>query len=84
MPAFVSLALGSAYFRLDRLPDAERGFRAALAVDPKLGEAHSNLALVCLLTGRAAEAQDHVRIAEEATFTVNPELKRQIRAAIGK
>lgn len=84
VPAFISLALGSAYFRLERLPDAERMFREAIAVQPKFGEAHSNLALVCLLTGRAAEAQDHVRIAEEAKFQVNPELKRQIREALGK
>ena len=84
VPAFVSLALGSAYFRMDRLRDAEREFRAAIAVDPKFGEAHSNLALVCLLTGRAAEAQEHVKIAEEARFTVNPELKRQIRDALGR
>ena len=84
VPSFVSLALGSAYFRVERLPDAEREFRAAIAVDPKFGEAHSNLALVCLLTGRAAEAQDHVRIAEEAKFQVSPELKRQIRAALGR
>lgn len=84
VPSFVSLALGSAYFRIERLPDAEREFRAAIAVDPKFGEAHSNLALVCLLTGRAAEAQDHVRVAEEAKFEVNPELKRQIRAALGR
>jgi len=84
VPAFLSLALGSAYFRVDRLADAEREFRAAIAVDPKFGEAHSNLALVCLLTGRASEAQEHVRIAEEAKFKVNPELKRQIREALGR
>lgn len=84
VPAFVSLALGSAYFRLDRLGDAEREFRAAVGVQPKFGEAHSNLALVCLLTGRAPEALEHVRAAEEAKFTVNPELKRQIREAVAK
>jgi tetratricopeptide (TPR) repeat protein len=84
VPAFVSLALGSAYFRLDRLPDAEREFRAAIAVEPKFGEAHSNLALVCLLSGRAVEAQEHVRIAEESKFAINPELKRQISEALKK
>lgn len=84
VPAFLSLALGSAYFRLDRVADAEREFRAAIAVDPKFGEALSNLALVCLVTGRAAEAQTYVRTAEEARFKVNPELKRQIREALGK
>ena len=82
IPPFISLALGSAYFRLDRLDDAERQFRAAIAVDPKFGEAHSNLALVCLLTGRPKDAQTHVQIAEEARFKVNPELKRQIREAL--
>ena len=82
VPPFVSLALGSAYFRLERLTDAEAQFRHALAMDAKFGEAHNNLALVCLLTGRAAEAQAHVRMAEEARFTVNPELKRQIREAL--
>lgn len=84
VPPFVSLALGSAYFRLERLADAERQFRDALAADPAFGEAHSNLALVCLLTGRAGEAQAHVRTAEEAKFPVNPELKRQIREALQK
>jgi len=84
VPSFVSLTLGSAYFRVDRLPDAEREFRAALAVEPKFGEALSNLALVCLLTGRAEEAQSYVRVAEEAKFTINPELKRRIREALQK
>ena len=84
VPAFVSLALGSAYFRVERLADAERMFREAIAVQPAFGEAHSNLALVCLLTGRAAEAEEHIRLAEEARFKVNPELKRRVRAALGK
>lgn len=82
LPPFISLALGSAYFRRDRLADAERQFRAAIAVDPKFGEAHSNLALVYLLTGRPQDPLAHVRIAEEAKFKVNPELKRQIREAL--
>ena len=50
------MTLGSAYFRTDAMADAEREYRAALAVDPKLGEAHSNPAVVCLLTGRYPEA----------------------------
>ena len=84
VPSFVSLTLGSAYFHVDRLADAEREFRVALAVEPKFGEALSNLALVCLLTGRAEEAQSYVRVAEEAKFTINPELKRRIREALQK
>lgn len=82
VPAFISLSLGSAYFRLGRLADAERAFRESIAVDPRFGEAHSNLALVCLLTARPDEAQQHVRLAEEARFKVNAELKRRIREAL--
>lgn len=84
VPPFISLALGSAYFRVERLKDAERLFRDAIAADPKFGEAHSNLALVCLVTGRAKEADEHIRLAEEAGFKVNPELKRRVREAMGK
>lgn len=84
VPAFLSLELGSAYFRVNRLSDAERMFRDAIAAQPRFGEAHSNLALVCLLTGRAAEADEHIRAAEEAKFKVNPELKRRVREALGK
>jgi tetratricopeptide (TPR) repeat protein len=84
VPPFISLALGSAYFRVDRMADAEHMFREAIAADPKFGEAHSNLALVCLLTGRAKEADEHIRIAEEAKFKVNPELKRRVHEALGK
>jgi tetratricopeptide (TPR) repeat protein len=84
VPPFISLALGSAYFRVDRLKDAERLFRDAITADPKFGEAHSNLALVCLVTDRAKEADEHIRLAEEAGFKVNPELKRRVREAMGK
>src|SRR5262249_2797632 len=53
-PAWLSLALGSAYFRTDAYSDAEREYRAATVVNPKLGEAHNNLAVVYLMTGRPA------------------------------
>src|SRR5262249_50735866 len=55
-PTWITIALGGAYFRNGAMADAEREYRAALAVDPKLGEAHNNLAVVCMLTGRFAEA----------------------------
>ena len=70
-----SLALGSAYFRSDALPDAEREYRAAIEVDPKLGEAHNNLAVVYMQTGRHAEADAEIKVAEKAGFRVNPQLK---------
>ncbi len=81
VPAFVSLALGSAYFRSNRLSDAEREYKAAINADTKAGEAHNNLAVVYLLTGRAADAEKEVRAAEKAGFKVQPQLKEDIKAA---
>ena len=44
------LALGSAYFRTEQFPDAEREYKAAIAVEPKSGEAFNNLAALYLQT----------------------------------
>lgn len=80
VPSFVSLALGSAFFRMGRLPDAEREYKATIAADPKTGEAYSNLAVVYLQTGRFDEAEKAVKAAEKAGFKVNPMLKDDIAA----
>ena len=80
VPAFVSLALGSAYFRSAKLADAEREYKAAIDVDPQAGEAHSNLAVVYMETGRLADAERAVAAAEKTGFKVHPQLKADIRA----
>lgn len=81
VPSWISLALGSAYFRTDAMADAEREYQAAIAVDPKLGEAHNNLAVVYLLTGRYAEADGAIQAAEKAGFRVSPQLKEDLKKA---
>jgi tetratricopeptide (TPR) repeat protein len=80
-PAWISLALGSAYFRSDALPDAEREYRAAIEVDPRLGEAHNNLAVVFMLTGRYPQADAEIKAAEKSGFHVNPQLKQDLKKA---
>jgi tetratricopeptide (TPR) repeat protein len=79
VPAFVSLALGSAHFRTGNLAEAEREYNAAIAVDPKAGEAHNNLAVVYLETGRLDEAEKAVNAAEKAGYKVHPQLKQDIK-----
>ena len=79
-PAEVSLALGSAYFRAGDLVSAEREWKAATAVNGKLGEAHNNLAALYAMTGRRQEAEEAVKQAERAGFHVNPQLKSDIQA----
>jgi tetratricopeptide (TPR) repeat protein len=43
VPAELSLALGSAYFRNGELTDAEREWKEAIEANPRFGEAHNNL-----------------------------------------
>jgi tetratricopeptide (TPR) repeat protein len=83
VPAYVSLSLGSAYFRSERFADAEREYKTTLAADPKSGEAYSNLAVVYLYTGQYQEAENAVKAAEKTGFKVNPSLKEDIRKKIG-
>jgi Tfp pilus assembly protein PilF len=79
-PPYISVALGSAYFRTGAFPDAEREWRAALQVDPKLGEAHNNLAVVLMLTGRLEEAEREVQLAEKAGHRVSDAFKNDLKA----
>ncbi len=82
LPAGLSLALGSAYFRTGRLADAEREYRATLATDPRLGEPRNNLAVVLLLTGRPGEAKEQLAIAEKNGFKVAAGLKKDVETAL--
>jgi Tfp pilus assembly protein PilF len=79
VPAWVSLSLGSAYFRSGKLSDAEREYRAAIEGDPRSGEAHNNLAVVYLETQRYDLADKSLQAAKKTGFKVNPELEKAIR-----
>jgi protein O-GlcNAc transferase len=79
VPAEFSLALGSAYFRSNALDDAARAYEAAIKVKPKFGEAHNNLAVVYMLQGKIPEAEQHVKLAEKASYKVHPQLKEDIK-----
>ena len=76
VPAWVSLSLGSAYFRSGKLADAETEYKAAISADPRSGEAHSNLAVVYLETQRFNEALESINAAKKTGFKVNPELEK--------
>jgi Flp pilus assembly protein TadD len=76
----ISLALGSAYFRAGDSAAAERAYVAAVTLQPKLGEAHNNLAVIYMMSGRLDEAQKSLKLAEKGGVRVNPELKKEIEA----
>jgi Flp pilus assembly protein TadD len=83
-PSEVSLALGSAYFRAGDLAQAETSYVAAINVNPRMGEAHNNLAVIYMITGRLNEAEKEVQLAEQAGFRVNPMFKDDLRKRRGQ
>jgi len=80
-PAEFALALGSAYFRAGNSAEAEKAYREALKLRPKYGEAHNNLAVICLNRGDYEEAYTHVKAAQKAGFKVHPQLVKDIETA---
>jgi len=78
-PAEVLLSLGSAYFRNGDRDEAEAEWKAAIDVNPKLGEAHNNLAVVYMQTGRLDAAQKEITLAEKNGFRVNPQFKEDLK-----
>ena len=83
-PAEVLLSLGSAHFRNGDRDAAETQWKAAVEVNPRLGEGHNNLAVVYMQTGRFAEAEAEIKAAEKAGFRVNPQLKEDLKKARAK
>jgi tetratricopeptide (TPR) repeat protein len=81
VPAEFSLALGSAYLRSGRMDDAQKAYSDAIRVNPKLGEAHNNLAFVHFRAGRLDEAESELKAAEKAGFPVNPRFKDDVQKA---
>ena len=79
VPAWVSLSLGSAYFRSGKIADAEREYKATIEVDKNSGEALNNIAVVYLETNRIGEAEAAVKNAKKAGFKVNPQLEQAIK-----
>ncbi len=47
----------------------------------KVGEAHNNLAVVYLLTGRYPEAEAAIKAAEANGVKMNPQLKEDVKKA---
>jgi tetratricopeptide (TPR) repeat protein len=81
VPAEFSLALGSAYLRVGRMVDAEKAYGDAIKVNPKMGEAHNNLAFVYFRTGRLDAAETELKAAEKTGFAVNPRFKDDVQKA---
>ena len=82
VPAEVSVSLGSAYFRQGKMAEAEKEWKTAAEVNPKLGEAHNNLAAYYLMTSEPAQAERELKLAEKVGYPVHPRLKDDIKKAL--
>jgi tetratricopeptide (TPR) repeat protein len=80
-PPEALLALGSAFFRNGDRDAAEAEWKAAIEVNPKLGEAHNNLAVIYMTSGRFKEADAEMKAAEKTGFRVNPQFKADLKKA---
>jgi Tfp pilus assembly protein PilF len=78
-PAQVLVALGSAYFRNGEREAAEAQWLAAIDANPKLGEAHNNIAVIYMQTGRFDQANKELNLAEKLGFKVNPQFKADLK-----
>ena len=87
VPAGLMLGLGSAHFRAGQLPEAQAAFQEAVKIDPKLGPAHNNLAVMYMMNGQFEEAKQAVKRAEKAGTRVpeafKQELERRAKAGAG-
>ena len=50
-------------------------------MNPKFGEAHNNLAVIYMTSGRYKDAEAEVKAAEKAGFRVNPQFKEDLKKA---
>jgi len=78
-PAEVLLALGSAHFRNGERDEAEASWKGAIEANPKLGEAHNNLAVIYMQTDRLDSAGEELKQSEKAGFRVNPQFKADLK-----
>ena len=77
-PAEISLALAGAWFRQGNLEEAEKENKNALKSRPDYGQAHSNLAVIYLMSGRIPDSRAALEKAEKSGFVVNPKLKEEL------
>ena len=81
VPAEVLVSLGSACFRQGKLAEAEKEWKAAADANPRIGEAHNNLAALYLMSSQLDDAEKELKLAEKAGYPVNPRLKEDIKKA---
>ena len=82
-PAEVLLALGSAHFKNGDRDAAEEEWKAATEANPKLGEAHNNLAVIYMRPA-ASKRRAVAEAGGKAGFRVNAQFKEDLKKEAGR
>jgi Flp pilus assembly protein TadD len=61
--------------------EAEKQWKAAVDANPRIGEAHNNLAALYLMSSQLDDAEKELKLAEKAGYPVNPRLKEDVKKA---
>lgn len=78
VPAGLMLGLGSAHFKSGQKSEAQAAFLEAVQLDPKLGPAHNNLAVIYMMDGHFDEAKQEVKRAEKSGVVVSDTFKQEL------
>ncbi len=82
VPAKVSFALGSAYFRLGRDLEAAEAWELCARTDPKFAIVFNDLAVLYYRMGRLREAEANLVRAEDLGVHVDPRFKNDLARAM--
>jgi tetratricopeptide (TPR) repeat protein len=82
VPAEYFYIHGNVFYQMGRPLDAAAQYREAIRLDPRLGSAYNNLALVLFSQGNYQEALDCLSKAEGTGVKINPDFKKAVEAKI--
>lgn len=83
-PGELHFYVGNAYFQMGEIDKAVAAWETCADKIPKFPLVRNNLALGYMRLGRAAEALDSLKTAEDLGFPVNPQMKAEIEKAAGR
>ncbi|MGD8536286.1 MAG: tetratricopeptide repeat protein, partial [Candidatus Aminicenantes bacterium] len=72
------LNLGNLYFKKNLLSDSAFHYNKAIEINPHIGQAYNNLALIFLNQRKYSLALEYTEMAEQRGSQVHPEIKKRI------
>jgi protein O-GlcNAc transferase len=84
IPAPYYLHTGNCYLRLKKYNEAFENYQRAVQADPKLAEAHHNLALIYYMAKQYENSWKHLELAKQYGAKTNPDFEKALKEKLGK